>query len=405
MEDLPRSVKMPLFNGDRKMFTIFWIRFQGYAVVKGFNDAIMENLDPNLLATDATVIDLATPEGLRQASAKKKNSVAIASMTMAFSTQGLLAMIINSMSIAWPSGLAHTVREQLFHEYRPTDIVALVEVRTALNAVRMKKKADPKDMLEEIAGIRYRYGTVTRPVTEEECIAVAIDAAPEIYAGPMVSEQRSKGTALTLKDLEDCMTQLYRQMPSKRSHGKHEVTEDESEMVLGAFAGLCHGCHQRGHMIKDCPNKKKHGPGNKKKCSHCGKNGHEEATCWEKAGNESKRPAWYQTRERAAAAIDEGSRVEFLLTVSEGPALMHHKDIWIADTGASCHITNNQEGMRDIRDATASDGVTMGNAQVEPTSYIGNIAGDFCDRLGNKIVSCTLGDVSFVKTCAYQLLR
>jgi hypothetical protein len=116
----------------------------------------------------------------------------------------------------------------LFHENRPTDIVALVEVRTALNAVRMKKKSDPKDMFEEIAGIRYRYGTVTRPVTEEECIAVAINVAPEIYAGPLVSEQRSKGTALTLKDLEDCMTQLYRQMSGKKAHGKQEDAEDES---------------------------------------------------------------------------------------------------------------------------------------------------------------------------------
>jgi hypothetical protein len=106
----------------------------------------------------------------------------------------------------------------------------------------MTKKTDPKVMFEEIAGIRYRYGTVARPVTEEECIAVTINVAPEIYAGPMVSEQRSKGAALTLKDLEDCMTQLYRQMSGKKSHGKQEDAEDdESELVLGAFAGLCHG--------------------------------------------------------------------------------------------------------------------------------------------------------------------
>jgi hypothetical protein len=61
MEETPSSVKMPLFlYGDQKMFAIFWIRFEGYAVVQDFNDAIAENLDPNLPATDLTVIDLAT---------------------------------------------------------------------------------------------------------------------------------------------------------------------------------------------------------------------------------------------------------------------------------------------------------------------------------------------------------
>jgi hypothetical protein len=126
MEETPRSVKMPLFNGDKGMFAVFWIRFEGYAVVKDldFNDAIAENLDPNLPATDATVIDLAAQAGRLQAAAKKKNKIAVASMTMAFTTQGLLAMILNSMRTAWPNGLAHSVRQQLFREYRPTDIVA-----------------------------------------------------------------------------------------------------------------------------------------------------------------------------------------------------------------------------------------------------------------------------------------
>jgi hypothetical protein len=32
----------------------------------------------------------------------------------------------------------------------------------------MTKKTDPKVMFEEIADIRYRYGTVARPVTEIE---------------------------------------------------------------------------------------------------------------------------------------------------------------------------------------------------------------------------------------------
>jgi hypothetical protein len=60
--------------------------------------------------------------------------------------------------------------------------------------------------------------------------------------------------------------------------------------------------------------------------------------------------------------------------------------------------------MQDVHEATESDGITMANSQVEATSYIGNIAGDICDKHGRKLVSCTLGDVSYVKTCPYQLL-
>jgi hypothetical protein len=46
------------------------------------------------------VIDLATPEGQREALAKKKNKIAIATLTMAFTTQGLLAMSDHQLHVS-----------------------------------------------------------------------------------------------------------------------------------------------------------------------------------------------------------------------------------------------------------------------------------------------------------------
>ena len=99
-------------------------------------------------------------------------------------------------------------------------------------------------------------------------------------------------------------------------------------------------CHKKGHHAKDCKSKDKSG-GNKfqGKCNNCGKIGHKETDCWDKAENINKKPAWYKPKNEVMAAAvekdkgDEDPKVEFLMCGMEFPQqakLLQDPNVWIA---------------------------------------------------------------------------
>ena len=70
--------------------------------------------------------------------------MAIASLTMAFQTEGLMNVIYKAESDDWPSCRAHIVVELLFKNYKPVDTISRVDMRQHLNQVSMKNNQDPK---------------------------------------------------------------------------------------------------------------------------------------------------------------------------------------------------------------------------------------------------------------------
>ena len=70
-------------------------------------------------------------------------------------------------------------------------------------------------------------------------------------------------------------------------------------------ARRCYGCGKKGHIKRDCKQKKSFKSGDKD-CSHCHKKGHSESSCWKKHPNLA--PDWVKrksNREIAGIALDE----------------------------------------------------------------------------------------------------
>jgi hypothetical protein len=53
----------------------------------------------------------------------------------------------------------------------------------------------------------------------------------------------------------------------------------------------------------------------------------------------------------------------------------HDDSIWIADTGASIHMTTSKKGLVNIREITEEGTVTMGNGSKEKLKAMGNLVG------------------------------
>ena len=148
-----RSVCVPNFSGNVKDFQLFWMRFKAFAQVTGFIDAIGHEPDPNLPDSETVAVDASTIDGKKAAKAKRSNGIAMAHLTIAFTSDLLVGIINNSCDRNWPGGLAYKVVELLFGRYVPQDVVAKVELRQAMNAVMLGREDDPVKLFEKLSRI------------------------------------------------------------------------------------------------------------------------------------------------------------------------------------------------------------------------------------------------------------
>ena len=177
-----RLLKLPVFDGKHAKFQIWWTRFKAYAVVFGYAGAVKIGGEADMPPTEATFLDLSSDDGKKMASALKRNAVAVVNLTMAFTSEGTIALVYEAMNDPeWPSGLAHVIVAALMDKYQPQDTVTRVELRKMLNKVSMKKTENPAVIFEQLSSINNRYNTSTKQIDEEDLIAVVLEVAPKEY--------------------------------------------------------------------------------------------------------------------------------------------------------------------------------------------------------------------------------
>ena len=415
-ETSDRSAKLPLFDGKKGKFQMWWTRFQAYARVHKFTKALRPGGEPDLPDKEDEDIPDSDSKKSEKEAARKRNDMAVANLTMAFQTDKLLGLVYKSQDDNWPGGKAHLIVERMMKKYMPKDTMSRVEMRQGLNKVSMKKDEDPTTLFEQLSAIENAYNTESRKIDEDDLVAVILDKAPKEYKSVITAEQQARGENLTLDDLEKAMDHLYRQMHPGI------VDNDENELALSAFSGKCYKCHEVGHKANNCPKRGNKGGGGRKfkgKCHQCGKEGHRKADCWVLDENAPKHPRnWWSATERSNAAIQSGttgSSIEILLcgvdkqsengrlTFPKDMSLLKHPNVWIADTGATCHATPHQLGKHTMKNATTKDGITYGTGKAKDAQKVRSITGTLCDKNGNNVGHGTMSDVAYVSNSAFNL--
>jgi hypothetical protein len=144
---------IPTFNGSSNKYTMWWTKFNAYANVNGFSDAIGEKPNPDMPTSWFEEIDLITETGKIQFLAKKMNNLAMASFTMAFRREGIMRLVSKAKAKKWPERLAYLVAQELNKKFKPNDIISKVEMRQKLNHISMKRGSDPAIRFETLAAL------------------------------------------------------------------------------------------------------------------------------------------------------------------------------------------------------------------------------------------------------------
>ena len=189
----------PVFDGEDKSYQMWWAKFKAYAGVQGFTQALAGR-EANLPATEGAQLDPDDDVTDRQRAALKRNALAMAHLVQAMKTEGLMAIIYEVQTADWPTGLAFEAAALLRNKHQPNDMFSIVEMRQALNKIKMKEGENPAKLFEQLAVVSNRFRDVGA-IAEAQQIAVILNAAPKTYHEILTGERLRHGNALTVEHL------------------------------------------------------------------------------------------------------------------------------------------------------------------------------------------------------------
>ena len=104
-----KTIQVPLFDGMPKSFSLFWTKFKAFAGMKGFQKALKESAEVDLPTSKESEVE----EGSNADKSRNRNLNAMTYLTMAFTTESNMTMIMRAQTDDWPSRLAWKVVQEL----------------------------------------------------------------------------------------------------------------------------------------------------------------------------------------------------------------------------------------------------------------------------------------------------
>jgi hypothetical protein len=122
-----------------------------YASVHQFTQALKTGGETTMPTSDDVTVDATTHPQV--AKAKKRNAIAMANLTMAFTSEMTMGLVHKAQTEEWPGGLAYLVVAALKAKYMPDDVITKVELRKMLAKVKMKKDNEPSILFKQLSAI------------------------------------------------------------------------------------------------------------------------------------------------------------------------------------------------------------------------------------------------------------
>jgi hypothetical protein len=141
-----------------------------YASVHQITQALKTRGEMTIMPTrDDTVVDPTTHPAV--AKAKKRNAIALAYLTMAFTSEMTRGLVYKAQTEEWPGELAHLVVAALKTKYMPDDVITKVELRQMLSKVKMKKDEEPSILFYQLSAIENRFNKPGQQIPDDDVIA------------------------------------------------------------------------------------------------------------------------------------------------------------------------------------------------------------------------------------------
>lgn len=380
------------FDGEEEHWKLWSMRFMAKATITGYCSIMIGR---NAVPDEST--DLVT-SSLAARKIRRMNEVGYCELLLAMKTERFMEIVSESRTTELPSGCLKTAWDNLKNVVEPNDVTSKITLTSQFANLKLKQGDNSDDWISKMEGMRRKLkDNYKTKISDEDFLIRLLQNIPKgTYNDLKISFRRQLVITVDPLTLESMKLQLRAYEQDLEGENENEV---EESMYTSQFKGQCGICGKYGHHRVNCTSKLtctscgQSGHTQEKfwkylqskscgrmvheekkcwksmKCDKCGRTGHPTYRCWTNEEYEGNKPEWatrncsYCGRlghsvERCYKRINENKYEKenetnvkaFVCSEKICECKKEEETLtWIADSGASCHLTHSLKGLKNLK--------------------------------------------------------
>jgi hypothetical protein len=367
-----KTIRIIPFSGKEEDWNRWSKTFMATATVKGYKD-VLNPIDPD---EEATLED---------------NVLAYNDLILSCQEDISFGIIDESVSETFPDGDARLAWRNLRARFEPNTGAAKVQLKQEFHQLKLSNaEEDPDPWITSLELKRRRLRTLGATMDDDDMILHILNSLPKEYETvvELCEEDLTRGN-INLVTVKERIRARYKRLLKTNSDEQEAI----ALMAKAQFKKACTVCGKIGHKGADCftleKNKDKKEAYMKKLNERRNNKGNNRHNNKGKGNGPNNR----QNNQRSDEAMAMTTIDNEMVLMTDSNHNTFHNFTWIADSGATTHMTNSLEGMYDLADAKVS--VSVGDGRKMRTVKTGKWRGIAVDSEGTR-KPITLSNVSYI---------
>ena len=368
MAESIKTIRVIPFSGKEEDWNRWSKTFLATAVAKGYRE-VLKPTDPTVKA-DAEL-----------------NVQVYNDLILSCQEEVSFGIIDESVSTDFPDGDARLAWKNLKARYEPNTGAAKVQLKQEFHQMKLESAdEDPDPWLTALELKRRRLKTLGTTMEDDDMILHILNNLPKEYETvvELCEEDLSRGN-INLATVKERIRARYNRLQKTNE----SMDEAIALMMRSQFKKSCSVCGKIGHKGTDCFTLER----NKDKKEAFLKKLEEKRNKGRNKRSNNKRNGNRKNNEEKEKNIAMTTIDDEMILLADDNLKVFHENIWVADSGATTHMTNSLDGMFDLKDADTT--ISVGDGRKMNTKKIGKWRGTAIDSEGNQ-KKITLTNVSYV---------
>jgi len=388
-----KSLKVIVFSGKQDDWRFWEVKFLARARRKGFRELLLGKLT---IPIDTEVLNDTVPAEKIKIDIRDANELAFEELVLSIDTsqpEGRVAFqsICSCRTTDYKNGNAAVAWKSLSDKYAPKIAPMKLELKFEFQRMKLRDASeDPDVWISQLEDLRGRLKDMNAPISDDDFFVHILNNLPPEYEVQVSKLEERFGSTTNPLTVQDLRTELNLKYARLKRMSAEKTETDQALAAFRRFKGKCTNCGKMGHKASECcsrtkktngtPNDNKPSENSKHnenkpkrdtsniKCFGCGKMGHFQNRCPENEENQPKKKSSQKGADTVLMAISSWMKSD--------------NSLWIADSGASTHITTSDIGLFDTK--TVNDPVQVGDGKFVYATKVGKLTVEYTNSQGEK---------------------